>query len=763
MSEILKLKSHYLSQLLPKLAQYFNKLFSTHYLGTLEIFLCALFRVIKKTFQFVKDYRTRDPSYATLLTRNSDAISSENEALDQFLESLWKAIDQICVPAMMLNYESLENPAVFTDFFEILYLLVSQETTCRDIFARKLASGSFVRLSLEIKEKFGGGEESRELSEAITRFLLELCLALSDATEMTQLGEHLIPSNIGCAARIRSPSACLNLLAQSSVRKNANDIVDESLFNAQCLCIELLYVSFSHGDEIVPREELVSGLYKYLILHPDLSILPRFTLKHLLFLWITSCKRLSSLPLPASAIESINVSQGILEQSLLRLKAEEFETIYIHDVLFVSWVFSCESLTQFFGRQVLICFAQREGTKTSFSDKALHQVLTSNVQSLRTFVSLVDCSEEAIVNRVVSVLEGLFSRDSDSDPSATENVPRIALLANHIPSIFHKLFLGHKSNPLQVFSIVAMLKIMTVVQMNILAFDTKVLYHVISLVTSTKSCPRFLIAAVNYLNVTLAWDVDRGSHRVAAMLLSNKTYCGSIQEILDTEMTQEVWQQNNCTDDVNLLSSVIVLISSLAISQLQTHKDVYDPFKVDKRCMISLANETRNILRLSSLVFLDVFFRIKFERSEKPLVVLADRIPGKEQLFDELTEVELQVLYVYLQNSLVHDSETVRQCSVKCLESFLSYVPDASSFASNPWNRIVLESQLSMLSVNVITPSLLLFCSLILQHKPNEHQFKDVLQNAVQSLLSQIPSVPCSEQEMSMALHQSSTTVVKFG
>ena len=87
---------------------------------------------------------------------------------------------------------------------------------------------------------------------------------------------------------------------------------------------------------------------------------------------------------------------------------------------------------------------------------------------------------------------------------------------------------------------------------------------------------------------------------------------------------------------------------------------------------------------------------------------------------------------------------------MKCLDSYLAYVPNASYFATNPWNKIVLESQLCELSVNVVTSSLVLFCSLILQHAAaDKHQLAGVLENAVKSVLEKLPSIPCSEVELS--------------
>lgn len=716
---------------------------SFNYPGALEAFLCALLEVIQKSFEFVKEYRDRTPSYAALLTRNEASVANENEALDQFVESLWKAIDQTCVPALMVNCKTIENQAVFKNFFEILHLSVSPLSTCRDVFAQKLASGSFVRLSLEIKEKFCRSAESRELGDAIANFLTELCLALGNASDKVQLTELLKASN---TVGIHSSTTCLNLLNQSSVRQGTSEIIDDSLFSTQCACIELMYVSFAHGDEFVPVERLMTSLHKYLVLHPDVSILPRVSLKHLLFLWMGSYSRLRTLPLPATIVESMKVSQEILRQGLVKFKAEEFESIYIHDVLFVSWIFSYESLAQAFGRQTLICFLETEKAQNSSNDAELHQLLASNPQSFRTFVSLVDCNEEAIVNRVVTILEALISGDSDS--SAKISMSQLSSLAIHLTNIFHKLFLGHKAKPLQEHSITAMLKVMTAVQMKIPSFDIKLLYHVINLLTSTKYCQTVVVAAINYLNVSLAWDANRDNQRVVAVLLSNKAFCSHVQEIINAKLVTDVGQRRDSMDDVNVLASVLVLISFLATTQILTHNDIQDTFRIDKKCMIKLANERQNILGVSSLVFWDVFFKTS-GGAENHVMVLSERVQGNEEPVEKLSEVDLHVLLVYLQNALVNDSETVRQCATKCLESFLNYVPNANYFASNPWNRIVLESQLCVLSVNVITPSLVLFCLLILQHAANKHQFTDVLQNAVKSIFDIIPSIPYSEQDLS--------------
>ena len=714
-----------------------------YFLASLETFLCSLLKAIAKTFKFVEELQAREPTYDTLLTSSDDSVTTENDALGQLVESLWKSIDQVCVPAVVLNYESVEMPDVFVIFFQILHRSVSSKNPYCERFAHKLASGSFARLSLAISEKFHRTVENTELTETIASFLAVLCLAcVDDATDRIQLKDCLKKENIGC---IQSTSVGLNLLAQSSVKQDTGEINDQSLFCTQCCFIELLYVSFNHGNEIVSAEELVMSLHRFFLLHSNLGILHRVSLKHLLFLCITCYDKLRSKPLASNTTQSVNATLKILEESLMKFTPGELEEIYIHNVLFVSWVVSCESLREKFGRQILICFMRRGEGENSLPFKAFCEVLRSSPPSLPSLISLVESSEENIVNTVVKILEALIPEvsNSESDYSLKADRPWLSVLANHMSNIFHQLFLGNKINPLQDHSIAAMLKIMTTVQMNYIeAFDIKLVYHVITLLTSSNGCQRFTIPAINYLNVSLAREFDMKIHRVADVLLSNKALCEFIQQILDAMQAKDV---QKLASSSQLYASVLVLISCLATSQIKVPNDDNKPFKVSKPCLITLANERKSILGLTSLVFWDVYFRTC---SDKPTLELFDMVQGRNEPV-KMLDVDLEVLYVYLQNSMVHESESWRQCAVKCLGSFLCCVPNPGSFAGSPWTRIVLESHMSVLSVDIMTSSFVLFFSLILQHAPTTHVFTKMLQNITQSILVRIPDIPCSEQALS--------------
>lgn len=705
-----------------------------------------MLEVIKKALLFGQEFQVRKPSYAALLTRNESTVSYENEILEQFVDSLWKAIDQTCVPALMLNYESIECLAVFKSFFEILSVSVSSVNSYRHDFAKKLALGSFVRLSLEIRERFCRRPDGKELGDVTGRFLTDLCLALADSCDTTQLKEVLQTSNI---AGIHSVTACLNILTQCPVRQSATtEINDVSLFNSQCACIELMYVAFTHGDMIVSLESLATSLHKYIMLLSDLSLMPRVTLKHLLYLWIAPYSRLSKLTLPTDVMESMDVAQNILEQNLVNFTPNEFESIHIQNILFLSWIFSREPLAHAFGRQALICFLRSEKTQNCSPDEELQQLLISNDPCFREFVSLIDHNMETLVSRVGIIIEALMSGDSKSIP-AKISAPHLKSTAIQITSIFLKIFSSHKSHPLAHHSISTMLNVMTTVQMKAnLAFDVKLLYRVINLLTSSDGDQRFAVCAINYLNVLLARDTNRENYRVAAVLLSNKPFCSFVEHILNSKLVNTVELRTDSVKDVNLLASTLVLIASLAISQMLSQEGAQHMFSLDKKCMINLVNEGQSILVLASLVFWDVFFKTRKE-IVNPILVLSNGNDANEPSLEKLSDEDLLVLLVYIQNSLVHDSETVRQCAVKCLTSFLGYVPNTSDFACNPWNRIVLESQLCVLSVNVLTPSLVLFCLLVLQYAPNKPYLNDVLQDAVESILRKIPSVLCSEQDLS--------------
>ena len=703
----------------------------------------ALLRVTDKTFTFVEEYQGRKPSYEVLLTQTSASVSNTNESVDQFVQLLWQAIDQACVPALMTNYESIENPEVFHSFFVVLLRSIAPESAHRRSFAKKLASGSFVRLSLDIKDRFCRSELNKDLKAVISGFLVELCLALrSDADSETGKKTFLTPSS---SCLINSVSACLALLEQSSVQQNTNQVIDGDLFDTQCFAIELLYVSFAHEAEFVRTQDLVVSLCKYLVFHPDLYALPHVTLRNLLYLWVTCFERCTAIPLPTASSERIRDAQEIVVQGLLKLSAEEFKAIDIPNPHFIGWLFHQEPLAHMFGRDALLCFLRTEAAQKHSDCQTLLRLLMTNLTSFRTLISLIAEDEEAVVNHVSKTSKALMS-------AVSCDLPELRSMSSYVGEILHKLFVRNKTKPLQQHSTSAMLELLIAFQTKLPAFnqDIKLLYHVVNLLNSTTpgGSRRVAVSAFNYLNTILAWNMRGKDPGIAVLLLSSKAFCSCIQDVLNTFLVRSIAHRRHPTSEVSLLASVLVLIAYLVLFQRHMSKDVDDTITVNKIITINLVNQHHNALGLASLVFWDAVFRTTLQEKTS-LVVFSDNAPGSEELPVKLSETDHQLFFIYLQNCMVHDSETVRQCAVKCFQSFLNYVTDAGPYASNPWNRIVLESQLGVLSLDVITSNLVQLCVLILRYAPGDLQFSDALKSTLDAIVSRIPTIPSSEEELS--------------
>lgn len=708
-----------------------------------EELLLSLFKVTRRALQFTDEYRSRTPSYESLLAYQCRS-SPEDTTVNDMSKFLIQALDELCIPVIMVNFQAVENPEIFEIFYTVISNHISPEVSGSSVLGRKLIASSFLRLSLDVKAKFCQAEANKELSLQVSRLLRNLCLISCEDSEQEQIKELLDCKADGFP---NSPSACLMFLTQSSVHPQSAEVTDTSLFNIQCLCIELLYISSICDDLFIPEDTLLTTLKRYLVLHPNISCLPLITLKHLTHLYVICYKKLWGNPqFATSEMGNLPESQDVLSQRLSEAPVHLFEKIFIPDVSFLEWIFSCELLAIKYGQSTLMKWLKMDAeiedqAESSLASKQIFlRLLRCNRFCFRDLLALVTSTDHVIVSGVLQVLEDLFNKQNKVE-ECQENPPFISLI-NCVTEAFHKLFLCHQTGSLESNCLSAMIKILTTILMRSEELDIKLIHHIVNMVTTRQESPDVLLASFNFLNVLLTETRRRGQTSIATFLLSNKALCDTLQHLLDT-LPDGPTKQSTHSTDVNLYSSALLLVAQLVKCQAELRIVSGYVFRAAKECLISLLNQSQSVLGVAALVLWKCIFNAKLGRESCCFELSVGQSTAK------LTSIDFQAVLVYIQNCLVHESETVRQTAVSCLEGLLLFVQKPCQYADNPWNRVVLAAQLSVLDSNALQPSFVQLCILLVQHSTiDPSDGLCLLQTSVDGILQKIPLLQPDNQDI---------------
>lgn len=80
--------------------------------------------------------------------------SKSKDTLSNFSEFLLRICDSLCIPMVMNYLERAVSPSMMEIFISTLNTLFTVVPNMRNKFSKKLASSSFIRLTLELKARF---------------------------------------------------------------------------------------------------------------------------------------------------------------------------------------------------------------------------------------------------------------------------------------------------------------------------------------------------------------------------------------------------------------------------------------------------------------------------------------------------------------------------------------------------------------------------------------------------------------------------------
>ncbi|XP_060512201.1 meiosis inhibitor protein 1 isoform X2 [Panthera onca] len=202
--------------------------------------------------------------------------AEKEDTLEAFSEFLLSACDSLCIPMVMRHSEQATQPNLMEVFLSILHSLFVIVPHMKEKFSKKLASSSFIRLTLELKARFCSSQSHSDLNQVCSSFLYDMSLNLLSAPEKTEppsqeelsavsaFLQHGLPE-----IRSRSPES----LAFLSDRQYVEGIARQRQY-----CILLLfYLAYIHEDRFVSEAELFVAVQSFLLSLQDQDERPPLT------------------------------------------------------------------------------------------------------------------------------------------------------------------------------------------------------------------------------------------------------------------------------------------------------------------------------------------------------------------------------------------------------------------------------------------------------------------------------------------------------
>ncbi|XP_027729445.1 meiosis inhibitor protein 1 isoform X3 [Vombatus ursinus] len=657
------------------------------------------------------------------------APSTEKEdTLETFSEFLLSACDSLCIPTVMRHSEQAMHPALMEIFLSVLNSLFIIVPHMKEKFSKKLASSSFIRLSLELKARFCCGQSHPALNQACSSFLYSLCLNLFAALEETGP-----PSREGL-------SVVSSILQHSLLQVNARGseslallsdslYVDEAARQHQYCLLLLLYLAYIHEDRFVPEAELFSAVRSLLLSvqeqgeHP-----PPAVLRAALYL-LTICQDKAE-PLEKAPLSAIRkMLEGISD---LRL-------VYSHHPCTLKFFLMYPDLLSRFGHRVLeLWLSWEDGGSPEGEDPAsavparpaaladhedpLLPILKSGSSVLLILLDLVYSSPMDIARKVLTILRTFLKENEDIEVGS--------LLRGHFLQILQQLLVESGASPLQVSNLCGKCS----------------LDHV-----------EMLLSSFNFLYWSLHQTTPGSRKRAVAVLLSSTPLLTLLQKTLGLtwmEPAPASALQGPPTKETALLCSGWLLTASLSAQQhlggLQVHQTL--TVELDKVLHALTCRKKKAALFSASILR---FLRTALEQNfSSALVMLVSSDPGRlpspeDSALSPLSLQQVLFLVVSLQNLLVQKDLLLSQAVVGCLEALVNFLqarsPDvARHVAAQPWNRFLLFTLLDAGDNSFLSPEILRLMTLFVRFRSSSILSQDdigyVLQETAKVTFSELPT-----------------------
>ncbi|NXM69250.1 MEII1 protein, partial [Serilophus lunatus] len=659
-------------------------------LNTLESFRNAC----RLAVEFQGDFMAQENAFTAPNSESKDTLSN-------FSEFLLKICDSLCIPMVMSYLERDVSLSVTEVFISTLNTLFAVVPNMRNKFSKKLASSSFIRLTLELKARFCSVQSNPVLNQTCSSFLCSLCLNLYSATEKRRtsqegkFGERIFYSSFKqemsellqkCLPQLNYTIAESLLLLSETPEPFS---LDQSLCSHQHCFILLLYFAYTLGDRFVPDAELFLAIRNFLLSAQDQGDCPPPLILRGAFYLLAVCQDKGK----ALDLRSLYTIRRILDN------LPDVSLVYVHCPLLLKFFLRYPELMGRFGHQVLqLWFSwgdckETEAEEPDFgtadqlnSANPLLPILKSNSSILLILLDLVSSSSVEVAWKILMTLRTFL--ESNEDMLVCD------LLRSRFLQILQQLLVESSSATLQANrNLPILLSLLFLVQLRskgvreLDSTDFKLLHQISNL--CGKCRPRdtdLLQPSLNFLYWSLHQTTPSSQQRAVAVLLSNVSLLELLQKVLEcTWLRSPPSGPAHLSSEDALLCSGWLLVASLLLYQHRYNTEVHQTLSVDLTKVLNAVifrNKKPILLLVSIMQFLRSALRQNFS-SSLLMIVGQNTAQGATQpqpsslqdaALHPLTTQQVFSLVVSLQNLLVHKDLLLSQAVVACLETLLEYL-----------------------------------------------------------------------------------------
>ncbi|XP_077770453.1 meiosis inhibitor protein 1 isoform X4 [Canis aureus] len=655
------------------------------------------------------------------------APSAEKEdTLEAFSEFLLSACDSLCIPMVMRHSEQATHPNLMEVFLSILHSLFIIVPHMKEKFSKKLASSSFIRLTLELKARFCSSLRHSALNQVCSSFLYYMILNLLSAPEKT---EPLSKEELSVVSTFlqhglphissRNPESLAFLSDRQYMEKTARQ-------RQYCILL-LFYLAYIHEDRFVSEAELFVAVQSFLLSLQDQGERPPLVVFRASIYLVSLCQD-KDRALDEAVVSAI---RKFLED------IPDLHLVYTHHPLLLKFFLSYPALMSRFGHRVLeLWFSWEESSYEELDDvpsagqsplpaslAALFHMLRSSPSILLILLDLIYSSSVDTAHKVLIVLRMFLRRNEDVEVGG--------LIRGHFLLILQHLLVEHGASPSEASgNLPLLLSLLSLVQLK------------------------------NMSEQELDSMAMKLLHQAAAVLLSST----ALIELLEKTLAL-TWTKVD-SPRTELLCSAWLLTASFSAQQHYASLQVHQTLSVDLDQVLkvlSFPKKKAALLSAAILCFLRTALQQSFSSAFVTLVPSEAQPPlaPENTVLAPLGTSQVLSLVIGLQNLLVQKDSLLSYACVGCLEALLDYLharspdiglwkssnnpgrlmfPIAFHVVSQPWNRFLLFTLLDAGESSFLRPEILRLMTLfvrfqsssVLSHEEVDH----VLQGAALTDLS---------------------------